>query len=468
VKLTLPHPIVLLGGAVLAAALLTWILPAGQYDRRDDPATGRRVVVAGTYHRVAPAPVGLFGAATAIPRGFAAAADVIAVVIFVGGAWVIVDRIGTLSAVIAALLRSAAGRRLWIVPVVAVFFATMGALENMEEEIIALIPALLVLGAGIGVDPIVVVAMSAGAAMVGAAFGPTNPFQAQIALKLAQLPPMSSVGLRSSMFIAGVAVWIAWTMRHASRGFRLQAAGFGLELPEPSAQLLGPQSESGDSGAQSPEPEAASLTTARHILVLAIAVAPMAAYVYGAARLDWGFNELSGAFVVGGIAAGLVGGLSLAKTVDLYLEGMQLLLPSALMVGVARSISLVLDDGHVVDTILSTLVGGLAHLPQFLAAVMMVPAQALIHVAVPSVSGQAVLTMPVVVPLADVLGLSREVAVLTYQTGAGLTELLTPTNGAIMAILLAAGVPFRSWLRFAVGGVALLALIGIASLAFVR
>jgi uncharacterized ion transporter superfamily protein YfcC len=190
----------------------------------------------------------------------------------------------------------------------------------------------------------------------------------------------------------------------------------------------------------------------------------MAAYVYGALRLGWGFDELSAAFVIGGLLAGIVGGLGLAGTVVVYLEGMQSLLPAALMVGVARSISLVLEDGRVVDTILSGLVAPLAHVPSIAAALLMIPFQALIHVAVPSVSGQAVLTMPLFVPLADVLGLSRQVPVVAYQTGAGLMELATPTNGALMAILLAAGIPYQRWLRFALGGLVLLTLVGVAGL----
>ena len=148
------------------AALLTWILPAGQFDRRDDAATGRRVVVAGTYHPVDSSHVGLFAAVVAIPRGFIAAADVIGLVLLVGGAWVVVDRLGTLPAVVAALVRSFASRGLWVIPIVSLFFGSMGALENMQEEIIPLVPVLLALGKGI-VDAVSVVAMSAGAAMVG-------------------------------------------------------------------------------------------------------------------------------------------------------------------------------------------------------------------------------------------------------------------------------------------------------------
>src|SRR5882672_5743420 len=156
----LPHPVVLLVAGVAVCAALTWVLPAGEYDRRDDPDTGRRVVVAGTYHRVDPAPVGPFAAVVAIPRGFVEAADVIALVLFVGAAWMIVDRVGALGRLVSMLVASFGSRGLLAIPVVSLFFAMMGALENMQEEIIPLVPALLVLGRGIGVNAVAVMAMS--------------------------------------------------------------------------------------------------------------------------------------------------------------------------------------------------------------------------------------------------------------------------------------------------------------------
>jgi len=185
--------------------------------------------------------------------------------------------------------------------------------------------------------------------------------------------------------------------------------------------------------------------------------------VYGALRLDWGLNELSGAFLVGGVAAGLIGGFGLERTVTTYLDGMMTVLPATLLVGLARTVSLVLEDGHVVDTVLNAFVTPLSHVPRIASVLLMIPIHAIIHSAVPSVSGQAVLTMPVFVPIADLLSFSREVAVLTYQTGAGLSELYWPTNGAMMAILLAAGVPLQRWLRFAAVGIALMVLIGVVA-----
>jgi len=438
-RFRLPHPVVLLGAAIIFAALLTWILPAGQYDRRDDPATGRRVVVAGTYHSVERAPVGPFAAAVAVPRGFVAGADVIFLVLLVGGAWVVVDRLGTLPAVVEWLVGRFANKGLLVIPIVAVFFGTMGALENMLEEIIPLVPVLMVLGAGIGVDAITVVAMSIGAAMVGSTFGPTNPFQAGIALKLASLPPLARGGLRLTTFVVGLAVWIALTMIHAARHrttARVARATTGASLNR------------------------------RHALILAIVAAPFAAYVYGALKLDWGLNELSGAFLIAGIVAGLVGGFGLTKTITTYLDGMTSLLMAACVVGLARSISLVLEDGRVVDTILHGLATPLSRVPPFASVVLMVPFQALLHIPVPSVSGQAVLTMPLFAPIADLLGFSREAVVMAYQTGCGLMEIVTPTNGALMAVLLAAGIPLQRWLRFAAVGLSALVVLGVVAAAF--
>jgi uncharacterized ion transporter superfamily protein YfcC len=436
-RFRLPHPLILLLVGVLVAAALTWILPAGEYARRTDSATNRSVVVAGTYHAVPRAPVGPFAAVVSVPRGFADAADVIAVVLLVGGAWVVVDRLGTLARLVAALVSVFKDRGLIAIPVISVVFATMGALENMQEEIIPLVPVLLVLGRGLGIDAVSVVAMSAGAAMIGSAFGPTNPFQAGIAMKLAQLPAGSAAPLRFAMFGIALVLWVAWTMRYASRTRTAMVTA-------------------GDTPT--------TRVSTKDVLIMLLVVSPMAAYVYGSIALGWGFNELSAGFFIAGMIAGLWGGLGLEGTTLAYLEGMQSLLPAAMLVGVARSISVVLTDGHVIDTILQGLAAPLGHTTPAAAAMLMIPAQALVHVVVPSVSGQAVLTMPVFVPLSDLLGVPRHVTVLAYQMGAGLCELLTPTNGALMAVLLAAGVPYQRWVRFAVVGVGIVLVVGVAGM----
>ncbi|MGI9141240.1 MAG: YfcC family protein, partial [Gemmatimonadaceae bacterium] len=438
-RLQLPHPLVLLLAAVGIAAMLTWVLPAGAYQRRADPASGREVVIPGTYAPAEAAPVGIKDALLSVPRGIIAGADVIVTILFVGGAFALLDATGALARLVGSLVGRTRRPRT-VVIVVSIAFAIFGALENMHEEIIALIPVLVVLSQGLGFGAITALAMSVGAAVVGSAFGPTNPFQTGIALRFAELPPLSQPALRFSLFAAAVAVWIAWTLLMAKRDD---------VLTEVSAAPAEP----------------AERATLRDAVLLAIVIVPFVPYVIGVVRYDWGFNELSALFLVAGFAVGLVSGRSLSDTAAAFLKGMEAMLAAALFVGVARAISVVFTDGRVIDTIVHGLATPLAHLPGFAAALMMIPVHALLHVPVPSVSGQAVLTMPIMAPLSDLLGIGRDAAVIAYQTGAGLMDMITPTNGALLAMLLGAKVSYGRWLRFAIPGVALVAVVGIAGIA---
>ena len=433
----LPHPVLLLLGGIVLAAALTWVLPAGEFERRDDAATGRSLVVPGTYHRVEPAPVGPLGALVAVPRGMVAAAEVIISILLVGGALALVEQLGTLRRGAQAMVRAFRGRGTLALIPVCVVFATFGALENMQEEVIALVPVLLVLGRGLGVDALTMVAASTGAAAVGAAFGPSNPYQAGIALKLAQLPLLSGAGLRMVLLLVGVVIWIALTIHYASRN--------PVERSDAHTSIV-------------------ESLTGRDLVILALVVAPLAAYVVGVLTLDWGFNELSAVFFLAALIIGVIGGLGPSGSTAAYLKGMEAMVAASILVGVARGISVVLTDGRVIDTIVQALASPLFGKPPVIAGILMVPIHAIIHLPVPSVSGQAALTMPILIPLSDLIGLSRQAAVLAYQTGAGLAELLVPTNGALMAILLAAGVPYTQWFRFAIRGFVVLSLVGMVGI----
>ncbi len=198
-------------------------------------------------------------------------------------------------------------------------------------------------------------------------------------------------------------------------------------------------------------------------IVLVLVLAAFAIFTFGLLRLGWGFNEMSAVFLVMGIAAGLVGQLGVHGTAEAFVEGFREMAYAAVLIGFARAIYVVLADGRIVDTLVHGLFIPTAELPLQLSAIAMMGVQTLVHVAVPSVSGQAVLTIPILTPLSDLIGLSRQVTVLAYQYGAGLCELLTPTNGALMAILAAAGVRYDRWLRFAAPIWALLFGLGIVA-----
>jgi uncharacterized ion transporter superfamily protein YfcC len=435
-RLSLPHPLALLVGCVLVAAALSWILPAGTYDRREDAATGRSVVVPGTYRRVPAQPVGPFQALVAIPKGIVDAASVIGLVFLIGGAFTVIERAGTLSRLAQGLARRAR-RRLLVIPVACVAFSLGGITMQMQEELIAFVPMLLLLTRQLGFTAVTAVAMSLGAAGVGAAFSPVNPFQVIIAQKVADLPSASGLGFRVAFLLPALALWIGGTMLHARRTARQPQA-----LPDTQATRL----------------------DGRDLLVVAAIILAFGVYIYGAQRLGWEFDQLAALFLVVGTLAGLLGRLGVGGTADAFVEGFRSMAFAGLLIGFARAIYVVLSEGQIVDPLVHGLFTPIAGLPTALAALGMLVVQAALHVPIPSTSGQAVLTMPLLVPLSDLMGLSRQVTVLAYQYGAGLCDLLTPTNGALMAMLAAAGVRYDDWLKFALPLYALLMATAVAAL----
>jgi len=422
-RFRIPHPLVLLTGCVLVAAAASWVLPAGEFDRRPDAATGRTVVVAGTYQQVEQSPVGLFDAMIALPVGMTERADVIFLVFLIGGAFTVVDQSGTLGRAVGALVRGLGGRDLLVIPVVSVFFGLGGVAMNMSEEIVALIPVLLILTSRLGFTPVVAVAMSAGAAAVGAAFSPINPFAVLIAQGVAEVRPASGWAFRTVVLLLAMALWIGATMRYALRT-RVAQAQIGAE---PDAPLTG-----------------------RDLSVLGVVAVTFAVAVWGLLVLEWDFNRLSASFFVMGSVVGLATGMGFGGTADAFVRGFREMAYAGLLIGFAGAITVVLDQGRVIDTIVHGLFVPLEGLPRLVSALGMLVAHSALHVPVPSNSGQAVLTMPILAPLSDLLGLPRQVTVLAYQYGGALCDLLTPTNGGLMAVLAAGGVRYADWLRYAV------------------
>ncbi|MBI4468645.1 MAG: YfcC family protein [Acidobacteria bacterium] len=422
-RFSFPHPLTLLIGCVLVAAALSYVLPAGRYERRDDPVTGRTLVVAGTYQPVPREPVNPFQAIVAIPKGMADAAAVIFYVFLVGGAFSVVEQTGALRRMVDGLVRLLAEREVLVIPVASVAFGMGGMLIQMQEELIAFVPMLLILTGRLGFNPLTAVAMSLGAAAVGAAFSPINPFQVGIAQKVAELDLLSGSLFRIAVLVPALGIWILGLSRYAKKT---------RHPPDQVAAV------------------AAGASGWRQSTVLWLVLATFAFFVFGVLQLKWDFDQLSALFFLMGVAAGIVGGLGVKGTAEAFVEGLRSMAFAALLIGFARGIYVVMDQGQIVDTIVHGLFTPIAGLPKILSAIGMMAVQMAIHFPVPSTSGQAVLTLPVLVPLSDLLGLSRQVTVLAYQYGAGLCELLTPTNGALMAMLAASHVRYDQWLAFLV------------------
>jgi uncharacterized ion transporter superfamily protein YfcC len=394
-------------------------------------------VVAGTYHRVEQQPVGPFQAFVAIPKGIVDAASVIGLVFLIGGAFTVVERTGTLGRLVTVLAERVSGRGILVIPIASVAFSLGGIMMQMQEELVAFVPVLLLLVRRLGFTPVVAVAMSLGTAAIGAAFSPVNPFQVIIAQKVSQLPPGSGLEFRLGFLLPALGIWILGTMWYAGRN--------RVPPVEPAAGAR-----------QAP--------LGRDLVVLVSILAAFAVYIYGAQRLGWEFDQLAALFLVVGVLAGLLGRLGFSGTAEAFGEGFKSMALASLLIGFARAIYVVLDEGQVVDTVVHGMFAPIAGLPATLSALGMMAVQGAIHLPVPSTSSQAVLTLPLLVPLSDLIGLSRQVTVLAYQYGAGLCEIITPTNGALMAMLAAAGVRYEDWIRFVLPLWALLMLLAAVGL----
>ncbi len=382
--------------------------------------------------------MGPFGALMAVPQGMTEAAAVIFLVFLVGGAFSVVESTGAFNRGVTWLVNGLGDRTELIVPICCMTFAAAGAVEGMWEEIIPLAPVLLLLARRAGYDPITAVAMSIGAAAVGIAFSPINPFSVGIAQKVAQLPLLSGLGFRIAVLLIGLVIWTWWTVRHATRT---------RTAPEVASA------------------EASVPLDWRRATILLMVAATFVAYVFGALRYAWGFDELGALFFGMGVLAGLLAGLGVDGTARAFVEGFRSMALAATLIGFARAIFVVLDKGKIVDTIINAMVAPLVDLPGVVFAVGMTVVQAVISIAIPSTSGRAVLTMPILVPMSDLLGVSRQVTVLAYQFGAGVINHILPTDGTLMAILALAGVPFDRWFRFAAPACAVLFLLGLLAIA---
>jgi uncharacterized ion transporter superfamily protein YfcC len=289
---------------------------------------------------------------------------------------------------------------------------------------VAFVPLLLLICTSLGIPPLMAVAVSMGTASIGAAFSSWDPFMVTIAQKVAQVPVGSGWQLRTVALVVATGYWLWSITRYAARHATPPAAT--ANTAELELRL-----------------------TKRHLLVIGVVGLTFGFFAVGAQQWGWDFDRLATLFLIMGLASGLLGGLGLSGTADAMIAGCRDMTFSAILIGVARAIFVVLDQGHVVDSLVHGIVAPLEGLPVIVAAVGMFGAHSIIHLPVPSSSGQAVLTMPILAPVSDLIGMPRQVAVLAYQLGVGNTDLILPTNGGLLAMLAMSSVKFEDWFRWA-------------------
>jgi uncharacterized ion transporter superfamily protein YfcC len=290
----------------------------------------------------------------------------------------------------------------------------------MSEEFIGLIPIFILLAKKTQYDLKAILAIGVGSAIVGAAFSPFNPFGSLIAMKIAQVDPAEEMVFRLIFFVLAVFVWISY---HSKFGKIKIIDTSSVEIKETAISMP-------------------------HRIILTLTSIGIGLMVYGVAVQGWDYNQMGIMFFVVGFICGIVGGLGLNGTARTFSTGFSEMIFAGFIIGLAQAIYLILEQGMAIDPIIHGLLQPLEKLPNQIAAVGLYLSQALIHIPVPSTSGQAVLTMPLVTPLTDLLGMSREIAVLSYQYPATLMDMMTPTNGTILALLAAADIKFNNWVAY--------------------
>ena len=433
-------PLLLLGSIIVLAAMLTWLLPAGRFDRKTDPQTHRTVVVPGSYQFVARNPVGPWGALVSIPQGLSEAAEVVIFVLLAGCALTVVEATGAIGSLLNHLMWRFGGRPLLVLGLASILFLIGGASNSMYEEILAFLPLLCVLARRLGLTHEMALAISVGTASVVAVFSPFNTFTSGVSQPMAQLPLFSGFVFRSVVFVLAMGIWSVYLGWYTLR----------YRVPVPQA---------GQAGS-----DHASKWKPSDIWVLAAMNAGMASMILGGAFLHWELRHFSAVFVLMGLVAGLAGGLGWRGTSEQFAEGFRRMIVAAALVGFARSISVVLGSGLILDTIANALFSPLRHLPLSLSAVTMLVSESLLAFPMPSDSGRAVMSLPVIVPLADLLGLSRQMVVVAYQYSGLVSCLITATSGGLLAMLAVARVSYGRWLRFIAAPFALLFALALAAI----
>lgn len=442
----IPHTFTIVFALIVFAAVLTWVVPAGEFVREtiDVNGSSREVVVNNSFHYTERAPQ-TWQIFSALFNGFVDKADIIIFILMVGGAFWILNNSHAIDVGVMAFLRwvkqlsrykiiKKLGVENIIITLVMLLFSLFGAVFGMSEETIAFVVVFIPLAIQMGYDSIVGVCMCYVAAHVGFAGAMLNPFTIGIAQGIADLPLFSGLEYRLFCWVVLTIVGIAFVLWYARR---VKAR------PESS-----PVYKLDDYWRSRMESSEESRLTVRQILILVLFFVTIVALVVGVLKFGWYIEEISALFLAMGILAGIIDRQGADDIAKLFLAGCKDILSAALVVGLASGIIFILKDGCVIDTILYGLTRSLAQVGDVVSLGAMYVFQTLLNVVMPSGSAKAALTMPIMAQFADLIDVSRQTTVLAFQFGDGFTNMLTPTSGVLIGVLGMARIPYGTWLKW--------------------
>lgn len=434
----MPHIYVILFIFSAIAAVLTYIVPAGQYNRVPGP-NGRTTIDPNSYQVVESTPVGPVDFMLAIPKGLMDAGTVVFFTFIIGGMFMVLRRTGIIEIGVDKLTRRFAHNTIVIVPVLMTTFAVIATLIGTQELALVYVPVILPLMLALRFDSVTAAAVALCATTAGFTAGVLNPINTGLGQQLADLPVYSGMGLRVLAFAAILLSGIFYVTRYALKVKNNPA----LSLMEGDAKELEKRKHY-----QHADDEGALTATSRQKWASLAAFGFFATLVWGVMTQGWFMMEMAGLFIIMGVVVGLIAGLKTSDICDGFNEGFRDVLVGAMICGIARAVAVVLEEGQIMDTLVFGLGNLVGEFPAIFSAIGMYLAQLGFNFVVPSGSGQALVTMPIMAPLADLVGVTRQTAVLAYQLGDGIGNILYPTSGYFMATLALAGVSWNKWVKF--------------------
>lgn len=450
-KWEFPDTYVLIAALLFLAVLATWVLPAGSYERVYDEAADRDVVQAGTYAAVESNPASISDFFLAVPQGLVKNASTVFFIFIIGGCFGVINRTGAMTDLISQTIRRSKGGKgsgERVVILLLLVFGLAGGVVGMAEECMMFLPVLVMLSIGLGYDAVVGTAIMMFGVACGYGCAPVNPFTVGLAQSIAGLPILSGMWLRWILWICGFTWSGFYLIRYCRRIQKDQTKSLVYDCDHSDFHL--------EEGA-----ELAPLSR-REIGVLICFFGGIAVLVVMIILKGWYMTELTAYFFFLAILCGVVYGMRPNAIAAGFVEGMKEMTYPAILVGIATGISVVLENGRVLDTIVYGLSQILNITPRLLNGGLMMLVQSVINFFIPSGTGQAAVTMPLMAPLADVLDITRQTAVLAFQLGDGCSNAIIPTGAMLMGSLAISRVPYVRWVKFAAKWLAGLLCIGFA------
>jgi len=433
-KFKFPHTYVIIMTLVLVATLLTYVIPAGKYERVKDENVGKTVVVAENFEYVDNTPVSFMKVPDKIVQSFNKSSSIIFIILIVGGSFQVVIATGMFQAFTSKLTQKFSGKENIIIPAFTGIFAFACTTQGVNT-FIGFAPIAIMLARSMGYDALVGVSMVMLGGAIGFSTGTFNPYTTGVSQTIAELPMFSGLGLRLVSLVIFLIITNLYVIRYAKKVKADPTSSIVYDLEQSEKALM-------------EEVEKHPDVTKRHFVVLAVVVACFGILIYGGAKLGWKTNNNSALFIWMAVFAGLAGGMGPSRIATEFVTGSKKLVFGAMVIGIARSISIILVDGNVLDTVVRSLASALMVLPPSLRVVGMFFSQIITNCFIVSGSGQAAVTMPIMIPVTDIVGVTRQTAILAFNFGDGFSNYILPTSSALMGFLAIAKIPYDKWMKY--------------------